>query len=224
MLERYDPSDEQAPPHDHMPVCQFLPGTGGDKTPDLHVVKTASSVMLTLVDPEESTLNEEEISLLANPCALWTVLVMNGPNQLTLDFEPLQHLSPCAQFLRGITASLTMQRTNGQHILDTLNGRLESSEDDSLFDDEAFTKSAVHHWAIRISHELSGSIAINLEHIETVLQSEIKMLIENSHKHEEIGIAYWSRKMKEETSSLARLGKETRMLREKVQENVSTVT
>lgn len=149
------------------------------------------------------------------------MLVTNGPPQFGLAFEPLQHLSPCAQFLHGITASLFIQRTNAQHILDTLTDRLEESKDDSLFDDDELTKSGVYHWAIRISHELAGSISMNLEYIETVLNAGINEIVKKTHAYEEVGIAYWSTKMSEEVNNLGRLGEEIRMLRERVQENVS---
>lgn len=177
--------------------------------------------MLTLVLPEESLFNEEEIRLIERPCALWTVLIANGPPRLSLDSEPLEHLSPCAQFLRGITASLFMQRTNAQHMIQMLNDHLEKHDNDSLFDDEAFTKSGMYHWAIQICHELSGSLALNLEHIEKVLNSEAKSMLDKAHAHENLGLSYWFKKMKEETKELEKLQMEVEMLREKVQENVS---
>lgn len=101
--------------------------------------------MLTLVVPEESFSKEEEIGLIESPHALWTVLIANGPTRLALDYEPFEHLSPCAQFLRGITATFFMQRTNAQHLVGVLNDYLQESADDSLFDDEAFTKSKLYH-------------------------------------------------------------------------------
>lgn len=188
--------------------------------PELHVFKKSCSVMLTLVLPEESIFNEEEIRLIERPCALWTVLIANGPPRLSLDSEPPEHLSPCAQFLRGITASLFMQRTNAQHMIQLLNDYLETHGDDSLFDDEEFTKSGMYHWAILICHELGGSLALNLEHIEKVLNGEAKSMLGKAHAHEKLGLSYWLKKMNEETKELERLQTEVKMFREKVQEHV----
>lgn len=177
--------------------------------------------MLTIVLPEESASKEEEIGLIQNPSALWTVLIANGPSRFALDCEPLEHLSPCAQFLSGITASLFMQRTNVQHIIQMLNDHLERFDNDTLFDDETFTKSKLYHWAIQTCHEVSGSVALNLDYIEKVLYREIDDILGNTHVHDKLGLSHWLKKMKDEVNELESLQMQVKMLREKVQESVS---
>jgi hypothetical protein len=54
----------------------------------------SSSVLLTVVLPDESQTHEEETGLLTNPQALWTVLIVNGPTGFALDAELPEHLSP----------------------------------------------------------------------------------------------------------------------------------
>jgi hypothetical protein len=116
-----------------------------------------------------------------------------------------------------------MQRTNAQHIIGILNDHLQESYNDSLFDDERFTKSRLYHWVIRTCHELSGSVASNLEHVDKVLNSELNDLIDKAHVHESLGLAHWSKKMKEEINELGRLRAEIQVLREKAQESVSAL-
>lgn len=219
-MDNYSASDGQEALLDRLIIGPFRPGQRFEQSFQLYLFKTSSSVLLTLVLPEESTSHEEEIGLLGNPQALWTVLIVNGPARFALDYENLEHLSPCAQYLRGITASLYMQRTNGQHILEVLNDHLQVSDNDSLFDDELFTKSGLYHWVIKTCHELSGSVASNLKFVEKVLNSEIDDLCNRAHAHEKLGLSHWSRKMKEEIHELDNLQAETDMLREKVQESV----
>ncbi|OQD83973.1 hypothetical protein PENANT_c014G10849 [Penicillium antarcticum] len=195
-------SDRQGPPLDRLVLGQFRPGNSSDPETDVYLFKTSSSVMLTLVVPEESFSKEEEIGLIESPHALWTVLIANGPTRFALDYEPLEHLSPCAQFLRGV-----------------LNDRLQELDDDSLFDDEAFTKSKLYHWAIRMCHELSGSVASNLAHFDKVLDVEVTNLIHKAHVHEKLGLSHWSKKLKDEINELGRLQAEIELLREKAQES-----
>jgi hypothetical protein len=160
--------------------------------------------------------------LIESPNAIWTVLIANGPTRITIEDEPLEHLSPCAQFLRGITATLFMQKSNAQHIVRALNDHLQESADDSLIDVEAFTKSKLYHWVIRTCHELSGSVALNLAYVDKVLNVEVNNLIDKAHVHEKSGLSHWSKKMKDELNELGRLQSEIHLLREKVQESVST--
>lgn len=93
-----------------------------------------------------------------------------------------------------------MQRTNGQYILEVLNDHLQVSDNDSLFDDELFTKSGLYHWDIKTCHELSGSVASNLKFVEKVLNSEIDDLCNRAHAHEKLGLSHWSRNMKKSMS------------------------
>ncbi|KAJ5521277.1 hypothetical protein N7527_005392 [Penicillium freii] len=218
-LGPHNTRDRQGNPLDRLALGQFQASDRTDQETELYLFKTSSSVMLTLVVPEESFSKEEEIGLIESPGALWTVLIANGPPRFTLDYEPLEHLSPCAQFLRGITASFFMQRTNAQHIIGILNDHLQESYNDTLFDDERFTKSRLYHWVIRTCHELSGTVASNLEHVDKVLNGEVNDLIDKAHVHESLGLAHWSKKMKEEINELGRLGAEIQMLREKAQES-----
>lgn len=98
---------------------------------------------------------------------------------------------------------------------------LSETDNDSLFDDEMFTKSELYHWVIKICHELYGSLASNLRPIEKVLDGQINHLCGKAHGYENLGLSYWRRKMKEEVYELDRLQMEIHMLREKVQESVS---
>ncbi|KAJ5314642.1 Glucose-methanol-choline oxidoreductase [Penicillium atrosanguineum] len=181
--------------------------------------------MLTLVLPEESPSHEEEVGLLGCPQALWAVLIANGTTRFALDLEPLEHLSPCAQFVRGITTSLYMQRAGAQKIVGMLNDRLQEHGVDSLFDDESFTKSRLYHWVIKTCHELSGSVASNLKHIKVVVvEREIDELSDKAHAYEKLGLSHWRRKMREEVNELDKLQVETQTLREKVQESLHGAT
>jgi hypothetical protein len=97
---------------------------------------------------------------------------------------------------------------------------LSESDNDSLFDDEMFTKSELYHWVIKICHELCGSLASNLRSIEKVLDGQINHLCDQAHGYENLGISYWLRKM-DEVYELDKLQMKIHMLREKVQERVS---
>ena len=76
--------------------------------------KASSSVLLTLVVPDKQESREEALDLLARPEALWTVLVINGPTHVSDGFfsDPLEYLTPLAQFVRGICGVINSQRMN----------------------------------------------------------------------------------------------------------------
>lgn len=88
--------------------------------------KASSSVLLTLVVPEENQTREEALELLALPEALWTVLVINGPMNRVDGFQqdPPEFLTPATQFLRGICGAIYSQRFRVGPILDQLRKRL----------------------------------------------------------------------------------------------------
>lgn len=207
---------------DRLIICPFGPNKGTEESHQLYLFKASSSVLLTLVLPEESSCHEEEIALLRNPQALWTVLVINGSSRSASDNELLEHLTPIAQYLRGITASLSAQRINVQSIFDALKDHLRKSDEDSLFDDEQFTKSRLYHWVVETCHELCGSIASNLRFVRRLLDNQINKLSSEAHIHETLGIAYWARRLEEEVFELDELQAQVHALREKVRESVST--
>lgn len=185
-----------------------------------YLLKASSSVMLTLALPEDSEHHKEETSLLMNPQALWTVLVINGPLRFILDHDRPEHLTPVAQFLRGITASLHVQRSNAQTIFEALKDHLRKHDDDSLFDDEHFTRTRLYHWVIKTCHELCGLMASNLRFIRRLLNDQISTLRGEAHAHEALGIAYWMRRLEEHVSEMDELQAEVHALREQVRESV----
>jgi hypothetical protein len=72
--------------------------------------------------------------------------------------ESTQHLTSVAQHLRGIAHSIHMQDLNAEAIYDQLKERLNESDDNSLFDDERFTKSGLYYWTVKTYDELRESM------------------------------------------------------------------
>ncbi|KAH8587293.1 hypothetical protein B0O99DRAFT_656496 [Bisporella sp. PMI_857] len=147
----------------------------------LQLFKASSSILLTLAIPEESVSHEEEVGLLRVPQALWTVLAVNCSSEFASAYEPRQHLTPIAQYLRGITSSLYTQRMNAKLIHEALKDALKSCDGASIFDDEHFTKSTAYHWAVRTCDELSESIASSIRftrrvqgHIDKLCAQQLK--------------------------------------------------
>src|SRR5207247_128579 len=93
---------------------------------DARLYKAASSVLLSLVVPEEKKSREEAHDLLTKPEALWTVLAINSPLYMAKGFqqEPAEFLTPLAQFVRGICGAVNSQRIHFDPILEGLKERL----------------------------------------------------------------------------------------------------
>jgi hypothetical protein len=188
----------------------------------LHINKSCASALLTLVVPEESPSREEEIKLLKNPQALWTVLIVNGIRPFAFDHTSAQYSTPLSQFIRGITSSVCTQRKNAQSIYDAISNTLKSHDDDSLFDDEGYTKSATFHFAVRACNELEASVDSSLKFIRRVVNGPIRLFCDDAHVYEKLGIDFWSRKLDEDIFALTDLQAQIKTLRSQVQESVRT--
>ena len=118
----------------------------------LCLYKASSSVLLTLVVPQEQPSREEELSLLTSPDALWNVIIVNGSWRMAMSSsrEPVEYQTPLTQFIRGICGAVVSQKTNMIPILHELKKRLRASENNSLFDDRLFSKSRMYHWIIKL--------------------------------------------------------------------------
>jgi hypothetical protein len=113
---------------------EFLSLFGPDpQSPDSGVdrlYRATSSVLLTLAvpDPQVSSVHTGGYSqdLWANPEAVWAVLVFNGPKGVVnyLRNEPVEFLTPIAQFVRGVCTVICSQRVNLLLILERLKERL----------------------------------------------------------------------------------------------------
>jgi hypothetical protein len=183
-------------------------------------MKASSSVLFSLVLPDESLTREEEIALLRRPEALWTVLVVNGPPRFIADDEPREHLSPIAQYLRGITACLSVQKHNADTIFDALQHSFKEASNESLFDDELFSKSKIYHWIIEASYELCESITSSTRFIQRLQGNQIRRLVAGSHDCEKFGAAHWEKHLGEEVYELDELQARVQALRTKVHESV----
>ena len=195
-----------------------------DDSPNIpqSLFRASSSVLLTLAEPVESKSHEEETSLLHNPEALWTVIVLNSPTNLGYDHEPAQYLTPIAQYVRGMASSVVTQRNNAQGIYDAIKGHIADNEGEGMFDDKNFTKSVLYHWAVQACDELAESISSSLRFLRKTLETNVKKLCTEAHVYERLGIVYWMQRMDEELFALEDLESQIIALRGRVQENVST--
>ena len=91
--------------------------------------KSCSSVVLTLVSPTPTASQEEALSLLAEPEALWTVLLINAPLRMAdkLRLEPDQYMTPIAQFIRGICGTVIAQRIHIARLVNELKGQISAT-------------------------------------------------------------------------------------------------
>lgn len=163
---------------------------------------------------------KEEIQLLSTPQALWTVLVVNSSPTFTSSYEPQQHLTPIAQFVRGIASLLYTHRFNAQLIVNLLKEQVVSCDDESIFDDENFTKSTLYHWIIKTCDTLSESLAFNLRFIQGVFNNKVEKLCSEAHDLEKMGVDYWVDQVKKEISELEDLQAQILFMKSQVQENV----
>ncbi|KAK2667267.1 hypothetical protein RAB80_016458 [Fusarium oxysporum f. sp. vasinfectum] len=175
-----------------------------DDLPNSHqsLFRASSSVLLTLAEPVESKSHEEETSLLRNPEALWTVIVLNSPLQ--------SRLRPRAS---------TVPHAHSPGIYDAVKGHLADNEGDGMFDDKNFTKSMLYHWAVQACDELAESISSSLRFLRKTLETNVKKLCTDAHVYEKLGIEYWMQRMDEELFALEDLESQIIALRGRVQEN-----
>lgn len=190
----------------------------------MHIVKASSSVMLTLCVAETSKSHEEEVNLLQNPEALWTVLAVNCPPHLASNYEPAEYATPVAQFIRGISASLGAERLGAQSIYDKLREELISCDLDGLFDDEHFTKSHLYHRAIKTCDELGSSIASSLRFIKRAFKNHLTTLSAKAHSYETAGVSYWTEMVNEEMFALEEPLSQISLLCTQVQESVRSAS
>ncbi|KAE9369271.1 hypothetical protein N431DRAFT_469196 [Stipitochalara longipes BDJ] len=186
---------------------------------EISLLKASCSVLLTLCIPEESESCEEEISLLRTPRALWTLLIISCSANFASDHQTREYLTPIAQYVRGITASLYTQRKNAESIYEDTKNAFRDHSSESIFDDENFTKSTSYHWAVRTCDELNESIASTLRFVRARLESQLDKLCHEAHAYEELGIQYWLQQMKEEIFALEDLQAQILALRGQVQES-----
>ena len=101
--------------------------SSSSKPPSLY--RSCSSVILTLVFPEQTCLREEALHLLAEPEALWTVLLINAPLRMADDLrlEPDQYMTPIAQFIRAICGTVVAQRVHISRLIDELRERMNAT-------------------------------------------------------------------------------------------------
>jgi hypothetical protein len=194
--------------------------TGPTKSIILPLFKASVSVLLTLAVPEESMTRKEEVELLSTPQALWTVLVVNSSSTFLASAEPRQHLTPIAQFVRGVASSLYTQKVNAQMIHNFLKSQLNTLDDGTIFDDEKFTKSILYHWAIRSCDALSESLASSLRFIQGMLNSNVEKLCCEAHDQEKIGVDHWAQQLKKEIFELEDLHAQILAMKSQVQESV----
>lgn len=187
------------------------------------IVKTTTSVLLTIALPEASTTNQEELDLLKVPQGFWTVMVANCHERLAQDLErePTLHLTPLAQFLRGLTYSLRTQNVHAEAIYDQLKERLRTSGDESLFDDEHFTKSNLYHLIVKTCDELRESLTASLRFLRREFDNKITKQCENAHESERFGLVYWKTEHEAEMHALEELVAQVAALNASVQESVS---
>jgi hypothetical protein len=219
-LNSYDALESKEDLLDRATIFPFEHYKGVTNPSDVYLFKAASSVLLTLVIPEESKSREEEVDLLRTPQALWTLLVVNCLSEFSSDHGPGQYLTPIAQYIRGIASSLFTQRMNAQSIFEALRDEVKLSDGRDIFDDENFTKSKLYHWAIKACDELSESIASSLRFIRRVQESQTDKLCREAHAHERLGVDYWAQQMKEEIFALEDLRAQILALTMQVQERV----
>ena len=184
------------------------------------LLKASASVLLSLVLPEQSPSLLEDLSLLAHPECLWTVLAVNCCRRTVLDPEPSERLTPVSQYLRGIASSLFIQRKNGDAILEVLKDRLAKSSNDDLFDDEKLTKTRLYHQTITTCQEVVESINLNVEFLQRLSKGQLSKLSDVAHAYEAPGISFWRQSLAEEEQQLGELRLQVVSLSKLAQERV----
>jgi hypothetical protein len=201
-------------------VFPFQQQTHAKDSSTVYIVKASSSVLLTLTIPDLSASHDEEVDLLRNPQALWTVLTINSPLNFASEHEPAEYSTPVAQFMRGITASLCTQNFNARSIYDKLRHDLSSCDPGDLFDDELFTKSKLYHRVVKTCEELGGSITSTLRFMKRALERHLKKLCADAHTKEIPGVDYWVQRCEDEMFALEELQSQISLLCSQIQESV----
>ncbi|KAF2258987.1 hypothetical protein CC78DRAFT_537401 [Lojkania enalia] len=190
-----------------------------NESPGQAIFQASSSVLLTIALPEEAISREEEVQLLQAPQGQWTVLVVNSSPWFSSNQSASQHLTPIAQYLRGVAFSLHTQRLNAESIYDTMRERLKDCYDGSLFDDEQYTKSALYHWTIRTCDELRESVSSSLRFLRRALDNQMNELCRNAHSYEKLGVDYWKQQLEDEIYNLEELQSQILALNLQAQES-----
>lgn len=106
-----------------------MPPASESSTTQDCLYKSTSSVLLTLVLPKVQDyhiIGHSALELLRNPESIWTVIVINA-SQTMMDgrrTEPVEYLTPLAQFVRGVWGVIRALTENSQQILWKLRGKL----------------------------------------------------------------------------------------------------
>jgi hypothetical protein len=188
----------------------------------LQLYMATTSTLLTIAIPEICNTREEQHKLLRSPQGFWVVLAVNGSSRFAADEGRLEHRTPCAQYVRGITSSLSIQRYNAEGILDILRQNLEIGDDGSLFDDEDFSKSHLYHWTVRTCDEVRNSISGTLRFIQRIEKAQLDLLRRDAHPVERSGLDHWISQLHDEISALEDVQDQISALNAQVQEGVST--
>lgn len=219
-LDDGDGDEDKAEKLDRASLFPLKEKIGPIKSITPPLFKASVSVLFTLAVPEESITRKEELDLLSTPQALWTVLVVNSSSTFLTSAEPRQHLTPIAQFVRGVASSLYTQQINARMIHNSLRNQLNTSDDGTIFDDENFTKSMLYHWAIKTCDALSESLASSLRFIQGMLNSNVEKLCSEAHVQEKIGVEHWVQQLKKEIFELEELHAQILAMKSQVQESV----
>jgi hypothetical protein len=139
-----------------------------------------------------------------------------------VDSEQPVSPTPVAQFLAGIHGALRTQRIDEQKILDALKACLSELDNQSLFDDENYTKTHLYHWVVKTCDTACQSISATLRFADKISNNFLKKLSIEVDTREQLGIEFWSQKCIQEASDLEELREELISCRQDVQERVST--
>ncbi|KAI9782801.1 MAG: hypothetical protein M1839_004552 [Geoglossum umbratile] len=215
----------------HCPDREFLGLFGPD--PQLtdggadRLYWAASSVLLTLAVPDphasSASTGDHPQGLWSNPEAIWAVLIFNGPKSVGIHLrgEPVEFLTPLAQFVRGVCAVICSQRMNLYLVLERLKERLRKSTargDTNLFDDKSFTKSVLYHWMIKTCHELYSTADTSIRFIRKFESGYLHSLRQSAHPYEKAGLAHWTANVGAETAELESFQADVNGFREHVRE------
>lgn len=217
-LSLQDASEDMRDLIDRTSIFSFHHPTKTPSPTGLYLFKATSSTLLTVCIPEESPTKQEDVALLRSLKGFWTVLVVNCiPGYATAHNE---HLTPVAQYIRGLTSSLVTLRMSTQSILDALKVKLDACEGRDLFDDEKFTKSTLYHWTVRMCEELRNTNATTIRFIRRLITTHVRKVANMANDSESPGIAFWTDQLEEELSNLEDLQDQVSALKTQVQESV----
>lgn len=150
-------------------------------------------------------------------------MVVNCHERLAKDLErePTLYLAPLARFLRGLSYSLRTQNINAEAIYNRLKERLRHADDNSLFDDEQFTKSNLYHWTVKTCDELRESLMASQRSMTRAFDRKISSLCEkDAHESERHGVLCWKSEHDAEMHALEELIAQIAALCSSVQESV----